>query len=159
MNLRRAVWLSLVCAVLLSGQGKPDFSGTWKLNAGESDFSDKRTSPPELLVWTLRHEGKHVTYKVQAERKGKKNEFDADADIGGEPYESDAAGIIRFQWKGSSLAVDTLYNPGQDRETSMEEVWTLSGDGKKLTDDVVYHVAKNAKDTADVRFKRVFDKQ
>jgi hypothetical protein len=100
-----------------------------------------------------------VTYKVRSERKGKKNEFEADADIGGEPYESDAAGIIRFQWKGSSLAVDTLYNPGQDRETSIEEVWTLSEDGKKLTDEAVYHVPKNAKDTSDVRFKRVFDKQ
>jgi hypothetical protein len=159
VNSRRTVLLSLVCTAFISGQSKPDFSGSWKLNAAESEFSDKRTSAPDLLVWTLRHEGIHVTYKVQSERKGKKNEFEADADIGGDPFESDAAGIIRFRWKGSSLAVDTLYNPGQDRESSIEEIWTLSGDGKKLTDDVVYHVPKNAKDTSDVRFRRVFEKQ
>jgi len=110
-------------------------------------------------VWTLRQAANHVTYKVQSERNGKKNEFEADADIGGEPFESDAAGIIRFQWKGSSLAVDTLYNPGKDRESSVEEIWTLSAGGKKLTDEVVYHVLKNAKNTSDVRFKRVFDEQ
>jgi hypothetical protein len=159
MDAHRTVFLNLVCAALICGQSKPDFSGTWKLNAVESDFSDKRTSAPDLLVWTLRHEANHVTYKVQSERQGRKNAFEADADIGGEPFESDAAGIIRFQWKGSSLAVDTLYNPGKDRQSSMEEIWTVSAEGKRLTDDVIYHVPKIAKDTSDVRFKRVFDKQ
>jgi hypothetical protein len=71
-----------------------------------------------------------VTYRVQSERQGRKNAFEADADIGGEPFENDAAGIIRFQWKGSSLAVDTLYNPGKDRQSSMEEIWTISADAK-----------------------------
>ena len=159
MAAHRTVLLNLVCAILICGQNKPDFSGTWKLNAVESNFSDKRTSAPDLLVWTLQLETNHVTYRVHSERQGRKTEFEADTEIGGEPFESDAAGIIRFQWKGSSLAVDTLYNPGQDRQSSMEEIWTVSPDGKKLTDDVIYHVPKIAKNTSDVRFKRVFDKQ
>jgi hypothetical protein len=41
----------------------------------------------------------------------------------------------------------------------MDEVWTLSEDGTTLTDSVVYHVLKNAKNQSDVIFKRVFDKQ
>jgi hypothetical protein len=131
MNAHRTVFLSLVCTTLVCGQSKPDFSGTWKLNAVESSFSDKRTSAPDLLVWTLRQAANHVTYKVQSERNGKKNEFEADADIGGEPFESDAAGIIRFQWKGSSLAVDPPCNPGKDRESSVEEIWTLSDGGEE----------------------------
>ena len=55
--------------------------------------------------------------------------------------------------------MDTLYNPGKDRESSMEEIWTLSVDGKRLIDEVTYHMPKTAKNTSDVHFKRVFDKQ
>jgi len=57
------------------------------------------------------------------------------------------------------LSVDTLYNPGKDHESSMEEVWTLSADGKRLIDEVTYHMPKTAKNTSDVHFKRIFDKQ
>ena len=92
-------------------------------------------------------------------RQGKKNGFTADLHIGGEPHESDAAGIISVEWKGDSLAVDTLYNPQNERRASMEELWTLSADGKKLNDKVVYHVPASAKDQSDVQFTRVFDKQ
>jgi hypothetical protein len=158
MNTRRILLLLLACAAVALSQNKPDYSGTWKLTAEESKFSDKRTRAPDRLTWTIRQVKNHVYYKVASERDGKKNGFEADAEIGGEPFESDAAGIIRFQWKGASLAVDTLYNPGQDRQSSVEEIWTLSADGKKLTDEVVYHMPKTAKDPSDVHFTRVFDK-
>jgi hypothetical protein len=52
MDAHCTVFLNLVCAALICGQSKPDFSGTWKLNAVESSFSDKRASAPDLLVWT-----------------------------------------------------------------------------------------------------------
>ena len=157
MNTRRTLLFFLAAAVALA-QNKPDYSGNWKLNAEESNFTDKRTRAPDHLTWNIRQVKNHIYYKVAAERDGKKNAFEADAEIGGEPFESDAAGIIRFRWNGANLAVDTLYNPGQERQTSMEETWTLSADGKKLTDEVVYHVPKSAKDPSDVHFTRVFDK-
>jgi hypothetical protein len=62
-----------------------------------------------------------------------------------------------MEWKASTLAVGTLYNPGTDRESSMEEIWTLSEDGKKLIDQMVYHLP--AKQPGDVRVRRVFEKQ
>jgi hypothetical protein len=96
---------------------------------------------------------------VAGERQGKKNEFAADLHIGGQPHQSDAAGIISVEWKGDGLAVDTLYNPTNERRASMEEIWTLSEHRKKLTDKVVYHVPASAKDQSDVQFTRVFDKQ
>lgn len=149
----------MVAIALACAQPKPKFSGTWKLNTAESDYTDKRLSFPDSLVWTLEQKGEHLKYTVAGVRQGKNNGFTADVQIGEEPFESNEAGIITAKWKGASLIVDTLYNPQNERRSSMEEIWTLSEDGKKLTDKVVYHVPKTAKNPADIEFKRVFDKQ
>ena len=159
MHFRGLLCLSLILSAGAWSQTKPNFSGTWKLNPAESDFSDKRAAVPDALVWKIQQRGDDLKYSVEAQRQGKKNDFKAELRIGGQPFESDAAGIISAKWDSDSLAVDTLYNPDNDRRSSMEEVWTLSSDGKKLTDKVVYHVPKIAKNPADVQFQRVFDKQ
>lgn len=140
-------------------QTKPNFSGTWKLNVPESDYSDKRAAVPDSLVWKLEQRSDRLTLVVEAVRKGQKNGFTADIEIGGPPFESNEAGIIAARWKPPSLLVDTLYNPDNERRASMEEIWTLSDDGRKLIDAVVFHVPKNAANRADVVFRRVFDKQ
>ena len=137
----------------------PNFSGTWKLNVAESDFSDKRTAAPDLLVWTVKQHGDDLNFSIQAERQGKKNAYSIEVRIGGAPFESDAAGIVSAKWQRNSLAVDTLFNPDNERRASMEEIWTLSEDGNKLIDKVIYHVPKTAKNPADIHFQRVFDKQ
>jgi hypothetical protein len=109
-------------------------------------------------VWKISQRGDHMTYTVERVAQGKKNAFTAEIDIGGGAYESDAAGIITARWNGTALAVDTLYNPDNERRASMEETWTLSEDGTKLTDSVVYHMPKTAKNPSDAVFKRVFEK-
>lgn len=159
MDSRRAICLYIILWPLAWTQTKPNFSGTWKLNVTESDYSDKRAAVPDRLVWTLQLNGDHLKFKVESERQGKKGAYHVDTKIGGEPFESDEAGIVSAKWKGDSLAIDTLYNPGKDRESSMEEMWTLSPDGKRLTDKVVYHLPKTAKSAVDVQFTRVFEKQ
>ena len=80
----------------------------------------------------------------------------ADLYIGGPSHESNEAGITTVEWRGASLAVDTLYNPQDERRSSVEEIWTLSDDGKALTDTVVFHVPATAKDQSDVKITRVF---
>jgi hypothetical protein len=75
---------------------------------------------------------------------------------GGPPYESDAAGVVSLEWKGEALIVSTLYNPGQDRQSDQVETWTLSKDGKRLTDDSTIHPPQNG---AAVHVVRVFHKQ
>lgn len=79
--------------------------------------------------------------------------------IGGSPYESNEAGIITVERKETSLAVDTLYNPQNERRSSMEEIWTLSADGNTLTDTAIFHPPSAAKDPSEVRLTRVFKKQ
>lgn len=153
----RCFWLISV-ALSAYAQTRPNFSGTWRLNPSESNLTDRRVAVPDSLVWKISQRGDHMTYTVERVAQGKKNAFTAEIDIGGGAYESDAAGIITARWNGTALAVDTLYNPDNERRASMEETWTLSEDGTKLTDSVVYHMPKTAKNPSDAVFKRVFEK-
>jgi hypothetical protein len=108
------------------------------------------------MTLTIQQKGDHFKYRLEREKDGKKASFDVDVSAGGAPFESDAAGVITLQWKGDVLAVDTLYNPGQDRQSGQSETWTLSADGKRLTDDLTAHPPQNR---GAVHVVRVFDKQ
>ena len=57
--------------------------------------------------------------------------------------------------EGETLVVSTVYKPGTERQSSMTESWTLSADGKRLTDEFVA-VRPDGKET---HVRRVFDKQ
>ena len=146
----------LAVAAIAVAQQHPNFSGTWNINVAESDFSDKRTSPPDSLVFTIQQKGEAFKYRVAREKDGKKGHYDVEVSVNGPAYESDAAGIITMKWKGEKLEIATLYNPGQDRQSDATETWSLSADGKKLTSDVVQRLPRNA---GEVHVTRVFDKK
>jgi hypothetical protein len=153
------ILLALVFSTLAFPQSHPNFSGTWKLNVSASDYTDRRVAVPDSLIWKIEQRGDRLTYTVEGARQGKKTGFTAEFDIGGGSFESDEAGIITARWKGTALTVGTLYNPDNERRSSMEEVWALSDDGRTLTDTVVFHMPKTAKNQVDALFKRVFEKQ
>jgi len=148
--------LLLGAAGIAAAQQHPNFSGTWNLNVAASDFSDKRASVPDRLVLTVQQSGDALKYRCDREKDGKKHHYDVDLTIGGPPYESDAAGVVTAEWKGDKLEIPTLFNPGQDRQSDQTETWSLSPDGKKLTDDLVIRLPRKA---GEVHIKRVFDKQ
>ncbi len=144
----------LVCTALFA-QSKPDFSGKWKLNRAESDFSDPRATIPDRLTFSIQHQGDSLKYKVEREAAGKKGGFEVELEIGGAPYESDAAGVVSAEWKGNTLIVTTLYNPGSDRASDQKETWSLSSDGKKMMDEVLIHPPRGK----EAHIRRVFDKE
>jgi hypothetical protein len=147
--------LCLSLATLAWPQSKPDFSGSWNLNLADSDYSAPGVSRPDRLVRTIQQKGDHLKYQVVREKDGQKGGFEVDLVIGGgSPFVSDEAGIVEAKWKGQALEIDTLYNPGSDRESSQTENWTLASDGKRLIDQLVVH----RHDGSEVRIKRVFDK-
>ena len=147
---------AFILATIATAQQRPNFSGTWKINVAESDYSDKRASAPDRLVFTIQQKGDKLKYQVTREKDGKKGYFEVDVTIGGSAYESDAAGIVSASWKGDKLEIPTLFNPGQDRQSDQTQVWSLSPDGKKLTDDLTVRRPKNG---GEVHVRRVFDKQ
>jgi len=137
-------------------QPHPNFTGTWKINVAESDYSDKRAVVPDRLVLTVQHRNDKLKLRNDWERAGKKNNFDFELTIGGAAHESDAAGIVTAEWKGDALVVSYLYNPGTERQSNQVETWTLAPDGKRMLEQVVVHPPG---DRPEVRIKRVFDKQ
>jgi hypothetical protein len=99
-HLARTVLLALAMTLCAASQTHPDFSGTWLLNPAESNYRANKPNIPDRLVRTIKQNGNRLSYKVESERKGKKSGFEVDLTIGGEGYESDAAGVVSAEWKG-----------------------------------------------------------
>ena len=142
----------LAFALCAAAQTHPDFSGKWLLNQAESNY--RVNKPPDRLVRTIKQKDNKLSYKVESERNGKKGGFEADLTIGGEGYESDAAGVVSAEWKGSSLVITTLFNPTSDHPSDQTQTWVLSEDGNKVVDELEYHSKQGT-----ARITRVFDKQ
>jgi hypothetical protein len=153
-HLTRAGLLALALTLCAASQTHPDFSGTWVLNSVESNYRANKPNMPDHLVRTIKQKGDRLSYKVESERNGKKGGFDVNLTIGGEGYESDAAGVVSAEWKGSSLVITTLLNPDSDHPSDQTETWVLSEDGNKVVDELEYHSKKGK-----AQITRVFDKQ
>src|SRR5258708_31689801 len=110
----RFTFLALAVSGLLAAQSHPNFSGTWKLNVAESDYSDKRAVVPDRLVLTIQLKNDRLKWHNDWAKGDKKNNFDVDVTIGGSPYQSDSAGIVPVEWKGDALIVSILLKPGGD---------------------------------------------
>jgi hypothetical protein len=124
------------------------------MNLAASDYSEADAKKPDRFTISIQHKGDALKYRVDREKDGKKDRFEVDLNIGGSPFESDAAGVVSAEWKGDRLEVQTLYNPGQDRQSYQTETWSISAEGK-LVDDVVIHPPRNG---AAVHVRRVLDK-
>jgi hypothetical protein len=146
--------LVLALTLCAAAQTHPDFSGIWVLNPAESNYRANKPNMPNRLVRTIKQKGDKLSYKVESERNGKKGGFEVDLTIGGERYESDAAGVVSAEWKGSSLVITTLFNPDSDHPSDQTETWVLCEDGNKVVDELEYH-SKQGK----ALMTRVFDKQ
>jgi len=116
--------------------GKPNFSGTWKLNLAESDFSDPHAARPDSLVRTVQQTGDSLRYRVEREQQGRKAEFQVDLKIGGRAFESNQAGVVTAQWEREVLVIRTVFNPGSSRQAEQTERWTLLPGGTRMTDNV-----------------------
>src|SRR5579864_5235286 len=86
--------LFFALAACAGAQSKPNFSGTWKLNLAESDYTDHGVVP-DRLVRTLRHNGNTLGYMEDWQKGDRKSHFDIELEIGGGADESDAAGIVK----------------------------------------------------------------
>jgi hypothetical protein len=138
-------------------QSKPDFSGVWKLNIDDTEFTGAKPSPATFsAIRTVEQKNNELRLKVVRMNDGKKGGFNfVRIPFGGDPHVSNEAGIITAEWKEQTLHFHYLYNPGTDRESERTEDWTLSTDGKKLIDQEWF----KRPDGKELRYKVVFDKQ
>jgi hypothetical protein len=124
---------------LLQAQAKPNFSGTWKLNTGKSDFG--AMPAPDTRTDKITHEDPDLKDsftqsgpmgEVAAEMKYSTDGKETTNSVRGNEIKSTA------KWEGDELAIagKTSLN-GAD--VTLSDRWALSADGKTLT--IQRHVA------------------
>jgi len=134
--IRRIIAPALLAASLLASayaQQKPNFTGTWKLNIAKSDFG--MVPGPDSRLDVITHNDPSLTDKVSAEGAQGKQEYAAAYTTDGKEAVNkrgpvEAKSILH--WDGSKLVMDTKLN-FNDQDITIKAVWSLSADGKTLT--------------------------
>ncbi len=140
---------------------KPDFTGTWKLNLGKSDYD--QVPPPSDETLTFAHNGSTSTIATVSDNERGKEVYTL-------PYTTDGtetptpSGVFantatlqylstKGEWQGSSLVLTQkiLY---QDSPGTLRSVLTLSPDGKTLTCAMHISVDQGEFDTTSVYEKQ-----
>ena len=134
---RRTVLLTLalagLCATLATAAGKPDFSGSWKLNSGKSDFGPMPA--PEKLDRTIKHEDPKMSMTTVSSGPQGDSTTDATYTIDGKDSVNKQRGMDVKSvaiWEGDSIVIKSKRD-FQGMEISLVENWSLSKDGKVLT--------------------------
>jgi hypothetical protein len=127
-------------AASLAAQSKPNFSGTWKMNASKSDFgplppTNSRTdviehNDPALKIATTADTAQgSVSFNTNYTTDGKEVVNKRDTPAGAQEIKSTLA------WEGSKLVVNSKLKIS-DQDITLKAVWSLSDDGKTLTQNV-----------------------
>ena len=140
---------------LVQAQAKTDFSGTWKINMGKSDFGPM--PPPDSVTEKITHQDPSLKANV-ATTGGMQGDMTYDVNYTTDGKEclnkvADNEFKSTLKWDGDELVIETKGSFGGNDFTSKDR-WNLSGDGKILT--VTRHIT-SAMGEADM--KEVFDKQ
>lgn len=125
----------LLCCSAFGQAGKPDFSGTWKLNNGRSTQDGPAG---RVYIDVIEQNGKTITVTTKAE--GVTNIFDGTFPINGKPHIVKIEKNYRYttvSWEGFTLVFAILDKDGKKELSKVlagiRESWTLSPDGKVLT--------------------------
>ncbi len=127
-------------AMIHTGSGSPNLSGTWKLNVGKSNFG--QLPPPASQVNTI--DDSEPTVKITVDQKGGMmgdSTITSTVDTSGKESKNPGMGgadvISNAHWDGVALVIDSKTS-FQGSDVKIKDSYTLSGDGKTLTE--VTHV-------------------
>ena len=142
----------LAAALLLVGplaaQSKPDFSGSWKMNAAESKAD---ADGPKNLGFTIEHKEPAFSYKASGEdSQGEPFEESGEFRIDGKEYPGPAGLMFTAHWEGQALVVQIGLGKTPVQTVSLR----LSPDGKRLIRDIVLK-----DEDGDHTMHQVFDRQ
>lgn len=135
--MKRRIVLAWVAALALTVTGqawaKPNFTGSWKLNAGKSNFGPM--PGPEKMERKIAHDDPSL--KITTTQVGPQGEVTSDL-----TYKTDGSESVNkmrgaevkavAKWEGNALTVASKREV-QGMEITQNENWTLSEDGKVLT--------------------------
>jgi hypothetical protein len=128
-----ALALGALLAANLPAADKPNFSGTWKLNSGKSDFG--MAPAPDKMDRVIVHSD--PTLKVTTTQSGAQGEATTDETLttDGKDSINKVRGVDMksvASWDGPKLVVKSKRD-FNGMELSITQNWTLSADGKVLT--------------------------
>ncbi len=158
--MNRRYWIGLCAAAALTfitpagAFAKPNFSGSWKLNAGKSDFG--QMTGPEKMERKVAHEDPAFKYSnVQSGPNGDVTTDMAYTTDGKPSTNQTPMGEItgNATWEGDVLNIVNKRS-FQGLEITQAERWSLSDDGKTLTID-----SRVSMPRGHVEMKIVMDKQ
>jgi len=117
----------------LSAAEKPNFSGTWKLDAEKSDYG--RLQPPQKYERSITHNDPSL--KIKTTQTGPQGPISTEMSYTTDGKESvnnirGADVKITAHWDKETLLVESSRSV-QGAELKQNEKWTLSPDGKVLT--------------------------
>jgi len=141
-------------AASLLAQSKPNFSGTWKLNGSKSDFGPMPA--PDSRTDVIDHNDPALKVATTAESAQGKQDFTSNYTTDGKevtnkrgPQEVKST----VAWDADKLVVNSKLS-FQGSDVSIKSVWSLSADGKTLTQN--QHIAAQMGEIDQVM---VFEKQ
>jgi hypothetical protein len=141
-------------AASLAAQTKTNYSGTWKLNVSKSDFGP--IPGPDSQTNVIEHNDPVLKVNASVENaQGKQNATLTYTTDGKEVMNKQGPRDIKSTvvWEGSNLVVNSKFSLG-DNDVTVKSVWTLSADGKTLTEN--RHLAAQM---GEADQKLVFEKQ
>ena len=154
----RRFFLTLSITLLAVGAGfaqsKPDFSGTWKLNVEKSDFGP--LPAPTGRVDVILHADPDLKDTVTADTaQGKQNYSAAYTTDGKEVTNKMGPREMKstVTWDVATLVMNSKTS-FQDNEVTIKSVWSLSADGKTLTQNIHFVSPMGEADQ-----KQIFEKQ
>lgn len=148
-----AVSIVISCLTALCAETKPNFSGTWKLNTLESDFGV--LPAPASRTDVIEHSG--ASLKISIEQ------------IGAQGTQSDVVYYVtdgqdsmnklgerdvksKVFWQGDALVIASIVYL-EDGQMASDSVWSLSEDGRTLTQKTRLKIAAR-----DIEQKLVFER-
>jgi hypothetical protein len=141
-------------AASLAAQSKPNFSGTWTMNVAKSDFGP--LPPSNSRVDVIDHNDPVLKVHTTDDGAQGKQDYIITIPTDGKEVTNNAGGLEvknTAKWEASGLVVGTKLD-FQGTEVTIRSVWTLSADGKTLTETA--HLVAGALGETDQTF--VFEK-
>jgi len=142
-------------ASFATADDKPNFSGDWKMNAAKSDFGP--VPAPTSYTRKITHADPSLTVEdtQTGTALGDQHDTRTYTTDGKEiSYQANGADVkSAASWDGGNLLINTKASI-QGMDISIKDTWTLSEDGKVLTDS-----ASVGTPQGDLVLKLVFEKQ
>ncbi len=114
-------------------ESRPNFTGTWVMNAGKSDWGGLET--PDILRYVIRHNGGNLVLVSTQDSTSKRMEMSTDGQERLTEEDAESEIWARLYWDGKTLVWE-----GRRKAKPAHQVqpvrwtsrWSLSEDGKRL---------------------------